>query len=61
MAGFKGWFAFPLKYMINGSLAINTNTVITGVYFYMCLPSADMAGKYVYIDNITLVKDYTQY
>ena len=61
VAGFKGWFAFPLKYMINGSLAINTNTVITGVYFYMCLPSADMAGKYVYIDNITLVKDYTQY
>ena len=61
VAGFKGWFAFSIKHMINGNLAINSNTVITGVYFYMCFSSSEMAGKYVYVDNIMLVKDYTAY
>ena len=61
VAGLKGWFAFPIKNMLKGTVPINESTAITGVYFYMCLSSSNMAGKYVYIDNITLVKDYTAY
>ena len=62
VSGFKGWFAFPIKNMPNsGGVAIKENTVITGVYFYMCLSAENMVGKYVYIDNVTLVKDYTAY
>ena len=59
--GFKGWFAFPLKYMLKDTASIKEDTVITGVYFYMCLASSEMVGKYVYLDNVTLVKDYTEY
>ena len=58
--GFKGWFAFPLKYMLKDTASIKEDTVITGVYFYMCLASSEMVGKYVYLDNVTLVKDYTE-
>ena len=60
LSGYKGWFAFPIEYMPNSTsngATINENTIITGVYFYMCLASSDMAGKYVYIDNVSLVKE----
>lgn len=56
---FKGWFAFPVQYMRSGSKALTSDSVITGFYFYFCLASEEMAGKEVYIDEVTLVKDYT--
>ena len=58
--GYKGWFAFPIEYMPNaGGSTLNANSKITGFYFYMSLSSSSMAGKYVYIDNLMLVKDYS--
>jgi len=57
--GLCGWFAFPLNHMRKGSTAPSSDTVITDIYFYYCLSSAPMAGNRVYIDDITLVEDYT--
>lgn len=57
--GLCGWFAFPLENMLQGSTAPSADTVITDIYFYYCLSQAPMAGNRVYIDNITLVEDYT--
>lgn len=57
--GYKGWFAFPVRYMRSGSKALTSDSVITGFYFYFCLASEEMAGKEIYIDEVTLVKDYT--
>ncbi|MBQ7314079.1 MAG: hypothetical protein IJW81_10890 [Clostridia bacterium] len=57
--GLCGWFAFPVKNMRKGSTAPSSDTVITDIYFYYCLSSAPMAGNRVYIDDITLVNDYT--
>ena len=57
--GYRGWFAFPIEYMLQkGTLQKPTaDTVITGFYLYMCLKSADMAGKYVYFDDVQLVSE----
>ncbi len=57
--GFKGWFAIPVKYMVSGSKSLKSDSVITGFYFYFCLASEEMADKEVYIDDITLVSNYT--
>lgn len=57
--GLCGWFAFPLEYMLRDSDAPSDDTVITDIYFYYCLSQASMTGNRVYIDNISLVKDYT--
>ncbi|MBP3293039.1 MAG: metallophosphoesterase, partial [Clostridia bacterium] len=57
--GLCGWFAFPVKNMRKGSTAPSSDTVITDIYFYYCLSSAPMTGNRVYIDDITLVNDYT--
>lgn len=57
--GFKGWFAFPVECMLNsGNSALNSNSTITGFYFYMSLKEESMIGKYVYLDNFTLIDDY---
>lgn len=62
VAGYKGWFAFPIEYMVNsGKTQLTENSVIVGVYFYMSLANQNMVGKYVYLDNVKLVKDYTAY
>ncbi len=58
LAGRKGYFAFPIADMYKGSNALNANSAITGVYFYMSALSQDMVGKPVYIDNVQLVADY---
>lgn len=58
MAGCKGYFAFPIADMYKGSNALNENSAISGVYFYMCALSQDMTNKPVYVDNIQLVADY---
>ncbi|MBQ4349711.1 MAG: metallophosphoesterase family protein [Clostridia bacterium] len=58
--GFKGWFAFPVENMLRrGTLEQLTDTsCVTGVYFYYCLSSAEMKGHPVWLDNISLVRDY---
>ena len=60
MRGFKGWFAFPVENMLRrGTLEPLTDTsCVTGVYFYYCLSSAEMEGHPVWLDNISLVRDY---
>jgi len=58
LAGRKGYFAFPIADMYKGANALNANSAITGVYFYMSALSQEMAGKPVYVDNIQLVADY---
>lgn len=60
--GYKGWFAFPLEYMVRlgTKTALKSDTVITGLYFYMSCASQSDINKPVYIDNIMLVEDYKQ-
>jgi len=59
--GLKGWFAFPIENMLKrGTLAqLKEDSYITHVYFYFCLASSEMKNNPVYLDNISLVKDYT--
>lgn len=56
--GMKGWFAFPLETMTAGSGRLTSESVVTGLYFYFSFSSSRMAGKYFYLDHVTLVKDY---
>ena len=58
--GLKGWFAFPIENMLKrGALTqLDKDSYITHVYFYYCLSAANMKNNCVYIDNISLVKDY---
>lgn len=58
--GLKGWFAFPVENMLKrGALTqLDEDSCITHVYLYYCLASAEMKANRVYIDNISLVKDY---
>lgn len=60
---YKGWFAFPIENMLqSGSGAqLTSESIITGYYFYLSLATEAMTGKYVYIDDVTLVKDYKTY
>ena len=59
--GFRGWFAFPVENMLKRSSLdkLKKTSRITGVYFYFCLASDNMKGNRVYIDDITLLEDYT--
>lgn len=63
VSGYKGWLALPIEYMLQSGTdkQLNEDSVITGFYFYLSLATQDMTGKYVYIDDIMLVEDYTQY
>lgn len=58
--GLKGWFAFPVENMLKyGALTkLDKDSYITHVYMYYCLASANMKNNRVYIDDISLVKDY---
>ena len=58
VAGYKGYFAFPISDMYCGSSKLNSNSAISGIYFYMSANSSEMVGKPVYVDNIQLVTDY---
>ena len=62
VSGYKGWFAFPLQYMVRlgTKTALTSDTVIAGLYFYMSCASQTEINKPVYIDNIMLVEDYKQ-
>lgn len=61
--GLKGWFAFPIKNMPQRTTGnkLTEDSVITGIYFYFSFASVEMAGKQVYIDDVTLVNDYTAF
>jgi len=57
--GYKGWFAFPLEYMIRrGGVNLQADTAVTGIYFYFSPSESSELNKPVYIDNIQLVADY---
>ncbi len=60
LTGFKGWFAFPLKDMLQrGSMdALRPESIITGIYLYFAFHKPEMYGQYVYLDDIALVEDY---
>ncbi|MBR5366678.1 MAG: metallophosphoesterase family protein [Clostridia bacterium] len=61
--GLRGWFAFPVENMLKRSTLdpLTDASCVTGVYFYYCLSSAEMAGQSVYLDEISLVTDYTDF
>ena len=61
VAGYKGWFAFPLSDMIKNGEALNSESVVTGFFFYGSYANEEMADKEIYLDNFTLVSDYTQH
>ncbi|MCR4905114.1 MAG: metallophosphoesterase family protein [Clostridiales bacterium] len=58
--GFKGWLAFPVENMLKRSTLdpLTESSCVTGVYFYYCFSSREMAGESAYLDEIALVKDY---
>lgn len=59
VAGYKGYFAFPLSDMYSGTKVLDETSEITGIYFYMSILAQEMANKPVYVDNVQLVADYT--
>ena len=61
--GFKGWLAFPVENMLRrGTLdELTESSCVTGVYFYYCFSSREMAGQSAYLDEIALVADYTDF
>lgn len=60
MLGKKGYFALPVEYFRMGSLAMNENTLITGIYLYADIANNSYANVPFYLDNFMLVEDYTQ-
>lgn len=61
VAGYKGWFAIPLGDMIKNGEAVNSETVVTGIYFYCSYANSEMADKEFYLDSFTFVSDYTEH
>ena len=61
--GFRGWFAFPVEHMLKrGTLEkLTDSSYVTGVYFYYCLNEAGMTGHPVWLDDIALVEDYSEW
>lgn len=58
MLGKKGYFAMPIEYMLQGSKAMNENTLVTGFYMYADIKDSSYANVPFYIDNVMLVNDY---
>lgn len=59
MNGKKGYLAMPIEYFKQGSKAMTSDTLITGVYMY-----ADVNNGHntpFYLDNIYIVEDYKSY
>ncbi|MBR2432487.1 MAG: hypothetical protein IKB23_06170, partial [Clostridia bacterium] len=55
--GFKGWLAFPIEYMLGGGgEKLDSQSIITGVYFYYSVADAANTNKYIYLDDISLVE-----
>ena len=57
---YKGWFAFPIEYMLQyqTDAQLNKDSVITGFYIFTQLYEESMTGKDIIFDNFTLVRDY---
>ena len=47
--------------MIKNGEALNSESVVTGFFFYGSYANEEMADKEIYLDNFTLVSDYTQH
>ena len=58
--GKKGYFAFPIEYFKMGSLTMNENTLVTGIYLYADISSNDYANIPFCLDSFMLVDDYTK-
>ena len=56
--GLKGWFAFPVEYMQQGSTKLSETSIVTGFYFYASYASADYANREFYFDKFMLVENY---
>ena len=59
MLGKKGYFAFNLSDMQNGSNKLSADSLITGIYIYLDIQNNNYANVEFYIDDIKLVADYT--
>jgi len=59
--GKKGYFAFAIEDLRQGSKSMNENTLVSGFYFYGSLwQGGAYLNKPFYIDNVMLCQDYTQ-
>lgn len=56
--GKKGYFAFPISTLRQGTKAMNSDTLISGFYFYGDIASGQYAGNKFFFDSIMLVDDY---
>ena len=56
--GMKGYLALPVENFRYGSVTMNENTLVTGIYFYGDVNSGQ--GTPFYFDDIYLVEDYTE-
>ena len=61
MFGKKGYFAFPVENLLQGTKSISSDTLITGFYLYADISSAQYANVAFYLDDIALCEDYTAY
>ncbi len=57
--GMRGWFAFKIENMVNGTDFLTDQSIVSGFYFYYSPANAEQVNKPVYIDNVMLVKDYS--
>ena len=58
MKGKKGYFAMPIQYFLKGSSALNSNSLVSGFYFYADIESNNYKDIPFYFDNIMLVENY---
>ncbi|MBQ9132304.1 MAG: helix-turn-helix transcriptional regulator [Clostridia bacterium] len=68
--GLRGWFAFPIQSMKRADAPeptedeeipeneLTEKSTVTGVYFYCAMNDPAMAGSNLYLDTISLIKDY---
>ena len=61
MKGKKGYFAFSVDDLYQGSKAITEDTLVSGFYFYGSLSDEAWINQPFYIDDIRLVENYTEF
>ncbi len=60
MLGKKGYFAFSIDSLYQGSTVLDSDELITGFYFYGDIKSATYADAPFYFDNVMLVENYEE-
>ncbi len=61
ISGKKGYFAFPIDNMLQGSIALTGTSIISGVYMYYTYAYGTQNCSKFYIDDVRLVEDYTTF